>query len=86
VRVLYCGDVQGVGFRWRAVEASRALRVTGYVRNLADGRVELVAEGDRAEVERLLGGVRSRMSGLIAGEEIAWAAASGELREFGVRR
>jgi acylphosphatase len=85
-RVLYRGTVQGVGFRWRAVDAARGRAVTGYVKNLPDGRVELVAEGERAEVERLLEAVRARMSGLIEGEDAAWARASGEFREFGVSR
>jgi acylphosphatase len=86
VRVLYSGTVQGVGFRWRAVDAARGIAVTGYVKNLADGRVELVAEGARADVERLLGAVRARMDGLIEGEDAAWERASGEFRDFGVAR
>jgi len=85
-RVLYSGTVQGVGFRWRVVDSAKALAVTGYVRNLADGRVELVAEGERDEIERFLAAVRARMADLIAGEDAAWAAATGEFREFGVRR
>ena len=86
VRVLYSGTVQGVGFRWRVVDSASGLAVTGFVCNLPDGRVELVAEGARAEVERLLAAVRARMADLIAGEDVAWSAASGEFREFGVRR
>ncbi len=52
--VLFRGAVQGVGFRWRACELARALGVAGWVRNLADGRVELLAEGDAESLERLL--------------------------------
>jgi acylphosphatase len=85
-RVLYTGTVQGVGFRWRAVDAARGLAVTGYVKNLADGRVELVAEGARGDVERLLDAVRARMGTLIEGEDVLWARASGEFRGFGVAR
>ena len=84
--VLYSGTVQGVGFRWRAVEASRGLAVTGFVRNLRDGRVELVAEGARAEVERFLAAVRARLGDLISREDVSWRAASGEFREFSVLR
>ena len=86
VRVLYSGTVQGVGFRWRVVDSASGLAVTGFVSNLPDGRVELVAEGARDDVERLLAEVRARMSDLIADEEVAWSAATGEFREFGVRR
>ena len=86
VRVLYSGTVQGVGFRWRVVDSANGRAVTGYVANLADGRVELVAEGERAEVETFLAAVRARMTDLISGEDAAWSAATGEFREFGVRR
>jgi len=85
-RVLYSGMVQGVGFRWRVVDAARGIAVTGYVKNLPDGRVELVAEGARADVERLLDAVRTRMRSLIEGEVVAWAPASGEFRGFDVAR
>lgn len=85
-RVLYRGTVQGVGFRWRAVDAARGVAVTGYVKNLPDGRVELVAEGGRGDVDRLLAAVRSRMGSLIEGEDAAWERASGEFRGFSVVR
>ena len=85
-RVLYTGTVQGVGFRWRAVDASRGVAVTGFVRNLADGRVELVAEGTRAEVERMFAAVRERLGDLIESEDVSWSAASGEFRSFAVLR
>jgi acylphosphatase len=86
VRVLYRGTVQGVGFRWRAADAARGIAVTGYVKNLPDGRVELVAEGVREDVERLLDTVRSRMASLIEGEDAAWERASGEFPRFSVVR
>jgi acylphosphatase len=86
VRVLYSGTVQGVGFRWRVVDSASGRAVTGFVANLQDGRVELVAEGERAELETFLAAVRARMTDLIAAEDAAWSAATGEFREFGVRR
>jgi acylphosphatase len=84
VRVLYGGDVQGVGFRWRAVDAARAFQVAGFVRNLRDGRVELVAEGERAEVERFVAAVADRMAGHIGSADTAWSAPTGEFADFGV--
>ena len=54
VRVLVSGDVQGVGFRWYTRERAAAMGVTGSVRNLPDGRVEAVFEGDAAAVERMV--------------------------------
>ncbi len=53
--MLISGDVQGVGFRYRANYAARALGLTGYVRNLYDGRVELEVQGDRDSISRFLG-------------------------------
>ena len=49
------GDVQGVGFRYRANYAAQHLGLTGYVRNLYDGRVELEVQGDRELISRFLG-------------------------------
>jgi acylphosphatase len=53
-RFLVSGHVQGVGFRWFVARHARALGLSGYARNLPDGRVEVVAEGsDRTALERL---------------------------------
>jgi len=48
------GKVQGVGFRWWTRSRALELGLAGYARNLADGRVEVVAEGDGASVDKLL--------------------------------
>jgi acylphosphatase len=52
--ILFSGRVQGVGFRWTTERLARDLPVTGFVRNLADGRVEVVATGDSAVISRLI--------------------------------
>lgn len=56
--VYYSGRVQGVGFRFTARHLARAFDVAGYVRNLPDGRVELVAEGEPTEVAAFLAAIR----------------------------
>jgi acylphosphatase len=48
--ILYSGRVQGVGFRYYALQTAREFEVSGYVSNLNDGRVRLEAEGDQEEV------------------------------------
>ncbi len=53
-RVLVAGRVQGVGFRFHASDRARTLAVDGWVRNLVDGRVEVFAEGDEANVAQLI--------------------------------
>ena len=60
-RVTYSGRVQGVGFRYTAQHLAAGYAVAGHVRNLADGDVELVAEGEADEVERFLAAVARRM-------------------------
>lgn len=54
VQVFYEGHVQGVGFRWSVKQIARGFDVTGFVRNLADGRVELQASGADDEVRAFL--------------------------------
>jgi acylphosphatase len=62
-RVYYSGQVQGVGFRYTTLHLAEGLAVTGYVRNLDDGRVELLAEGDPAELDRFLEAIDDRFGG-----------------------
>lgn len=53
IRFHVTGRVQGVGFRWFVVKEARSLGLAGYVRNLADGSVEVVADGEAEALERL---------------------------------
>jgi acylphosphatase len=53
VRYLVSGLVQGVGFRWFALRRAQSLGITGFVRNLADGTVEIVGQGEASDLNRL---------------------------------
>src|SRR4051794_39360165 len=59
VQVFYEGNVQGVGFRYTVKSIARGYDVSGFVRNLSDGRVELQAGGDEEEVRASLDGIRA---------------------------
>jgi acylphosphatase len=54
LQVFYEGSVQGVGFRWSVRHVAKGFDVTGWVRNLPDGRVELQATGEKDEVRAFL--------------------------------
>jgi acylphosphatase len=54
LQVFYEGTVQGVGFRWTVRDAAKGFDVTGWIRNLPDGRVELQATGEEDEVRAFL--------------------------------
>ncbi|MBW3597173.1 MAG: acylphosphatase [Planctomycetes bacterium] len=83
--VTYEGHVQGVGFRFTTVQIARRFEVGGYVKNLPDGRVELVAEGKPKELDAFLAAVADAMRGNIRKKNVTTLAASGEFREFDVR-
>ncbi len=69
VQVHYDGRVQGVGFRWTVKDLAKEFDVAGSVRNLSDGRVELLAQGDRDEVDGFLEAIRtSPLAGHITSE------------------
>ncbi|HVK19025.1 MAG TPA: acylphosphatase [Fimbriiglobus sp.] len=84
VLVHYSGRVQGVGFRVTAEQIAGRYRVTGTVRNLPDGRVELLAEGARSDVEAFLAAVRRRFTRYIADESADWQTATGRYTSFDV--
>jgi acylphosphatase len=85
VTVLYSGRVQGVGFRVTVRSLACGYDVTGTVRNFPDGRVELVAEGARSELEAFLAGIdESDLSGFIAKKHETWQPAQGKFRGFAI--
>lgn len=82
-KVLYAGRVQGVGFRATTAGLARGFAVDGSVRNLEDGRVEVVARGEAAEVEAFLEAIRAALGDKIRGvgrESVEPGEPSGEFR------
>jgi acylphosphatase len=83
MNVFYSGHVQGVGFRYSAKSVASGFEVIGTVRNLMDGRVELVAEGEREELEAFRSAIRdSGLAGFIRDEKVTWSDAKNDIRGF----
>lgn len=83
--VRYRGHVQGVGFRFTAVRIAQNHAVSGYVANLPDGAVRLVAEGEPAELDRFFQAVRSALAGHINDFDVDVSQATNEFTGFDVR-
>jgi len=81
----FSGRVQGVGFRYTVKNIALQYNVLGYVRNLPDGRVELVMEGDESEMDHLVDAVSSKMNGYIQKLDTDVLPANGEFDHFYIR-
>jgi acylphosphatase len=87
LHVHYEGTVQGVGFRYTVKALASGFEVTGTVRNLTDGRVELVAEGVKAELTAFQQAIReSELGHFIQKEMVSWHEPVGDLRGFEIAR
>ncbi|MBN3039263.1 MAG: acylphosphatase [Candidatus Omnitrophica bacterium] len=85
VHVFYSGRVQGVGFRFTVERLAAGLELRGWVRNLSDGRVEMVCEGRESGLVRILEKIDSSFSGYIRQKDINWKPYSGEFSNFDIR-
>jgi acylphosphatase len=83
--VHFSGHVQGVGFRYTAQSIATKHGVRGYVRNLPDGRVEVVMEGSDNEMDQVLKEVQQRMESYIRKVHVEESPAGGEFADFSVR-
>ncbi len=81
-RVRYTGRVQGVGFRASTRRVSDTFRVTGYVKNLVDGSVEVVVEGHPVQLDRFLAAVAVDLGRYIVDIECERLPATGEFARF----
>jgi len=84
--VYYSGRVQGVGFRYETRFLAQQFEVTGYVQNLDDGRVLLVAEGAKEEMDRFLKRIAESMGRHIRNVAQSSSVATGEFNEFRIDR
>lgn len=80
------GYVQGVGFRYFVQDTAVALRLSGWVRNLWNGGVEVMAEGERGALEKLLAALRrGPRAAHVSGVDFEWGEYTGEFQSFYVR-
>ena len=84
-QVLFSGNVQGVGFRYTACRIAGRHDVRGYVRNLPDGQVECVVEGDAARIDAFLDELEQAMDGYVQSKSEQTAPCTGKLPSFTVR-
>ena len=82
--IYFCGTVQGVGFRYTTLSFAQALLLTGWVKNLSDGRVEAIIEGPRAKIEELLSRLKGQFGSFIRDQHIDWSEARGEAVTFSI--
>lgn len=84
--VFVSGKVQGVYFRYTTQEEARTLGLTGWVRNLPDGRVEAVFEGEKERVEKAIEFCRKGPRGArVTDVELSWEDYKGEFKAFKTR-
>jgi acylphosphatase len=83
--VHFSGRVQGVGFRYQTLQVAREFEVTGFVRNLPDGRVQLEIEGRQDDVDAFVAAIEERMHGHIRKIERTGATRQQTFRDFAIR-
>ena len=86
LQVFYEGTVQGVGFRWTVRHLAKGFDITGWIRNLIDGRVELQVSGEESEVRAFLDAIaQGEMHSLIKKQTESALLESPKMRGFEIR-
>jgi acylphosphatase len=83
--VLVSGNVQGVGFRFTTRAIAAKFAVTGFVRNLPDGRVQLVVEGEAGEIDAFVCAVRKEMQHYVVSAQKTDGPATGRFQSFEIK-
>jgi len=82
VHVYYSGAVQGVGFRFTARDVADDLGISGWVKNLRNGQVEVVAEAEEEILKEFLSKINKYFAGYIKDVDIQWSNATDEFKDF----
>jgi acylphosphatase len=83
-QVIYHGRVQGVGFRFTCEHIAQGHAVMGFVKNLDDGSVQLVAEGEPAALDRFLAAIAERMGPNIRRADVSTSQPTGQYNSFDI--
>ena len=86
LHAVFSGTVQGVGFRFTAERLARRFPVAGFVRNLSNGKVEVVVEGEESKVQDFLAQVEQAFKDYIREVDVKWGKATDEFEGFGIKR
>lgn len=85
VRCVFTGNVQGVSFRYAAFQVAKSFDVAGYVRNLPDGSVELVAEGGPQTIDAFIAAIEKRMAAYIRNKQVTTSPDLAGYTKFEIR-
>lgn len=85
LHLFYSGRVQGVGFRYTVLDIAAERKVCGWVRNLDDARVEVVAEAEEETLNDFLRQIRQQFSRFIQNVDTEWLPARGEFCDFQIK-
>jgi len=84
--IVYSGHVQGVGFRYAAQDIAMRAGLKGWVKNLEDGRVEIVAEGKEEDIKGFLDKIsKGQLGRYIIDTELSWEKPAKEFDDFDIR-
>ncbi|MCK5493474.1 MAG: acylphosphatase [Candidatus Omnitrophica bacterium] len=82
--IFYSGIVQGVGFRYRSQAIAKSLNIRGWVRNLADGRVEIIAQANESELDEFIITLESSLGDYIKNKQVYFEDADEILKGFDI--
>ena len=86
IHAYFSGMVQGVGFRFTAERVALNLGLRGWAKNLFDGRVEVISEGEEADLADFLNKMKNGpMKRYITDTSVTWQEATGEFKDFAIR-
>lgn len=84
LHAFFSGTVQGVGFRYTTERMAVRFPVTGFVRNLANGQVEILVEGEEKTLQEFLKAIREAFHPYIRKVDTHWSEATAEYKNFGI--